>query len=58
MYKRELNLLKGDDIFTDPTTAPAFKGGGATRTLARSHATKLKAYEQKHTSDFNIAEGI
>lgn len=52
------DAVEVDDIFTDPTTASAFKGGGATRTLAKLHAPKLKAYEQKHTSGFNIAEGI
>lgn len=47
-----------DDIFTDLTTAPSFKGGGATRTLAKLHATKLKAYEQTNKNNFDISEGI
>lgn len=47
-----------EDVFTDPTTAPAYKGEGATITLAKEHKNDLKAYEQLHQNNFNIAEGI
>ncbi len=61
-FKRIIEMLPDaleiDDVFTDVSTAPAFKGEGATITLAKSHITKLKAYEQKHKNSFNIAEGI
>lgn len=52
------DALQVEDVFTDPTTAPAFKGEGATLTLVKDHITKLKAYEQRHRNQFNIAEGI
>ncbi len=50
--------LEVEDVFTDPSTSYAFKGEGATVTLAKQHITKLKAYEQKHKTGFNVAEGI
>lgn len=50
--------LEVEDVFTDPSTSYAFKGEGATITLAKQHITKLKAYEQKHKTSFNVAEGI
>ena len=52
------DAIEVEDVFTDPTTAFAFKGEGATVTLAKKHATLLKSYEQKHKNSFNIAEGI
>ena len=52
------DAVEVEDVFTDPMTAVAFKGEGATVTLAKRHITILKAYEQKHRNSFNIAEGI
>lgn len=52
------DAIEVDDVFTDSTTASAFKGEGATITLAKTHIPKLKAYEQKNKNSFNIAEGI
>ena len=52
------DAVEVEDVFTDSTTAFAFKGEGATVTLAKKHATVLKSYEQKHKNSFNIAEGI
>lgn len=52
------DAIEVDDVFTDATTEYAFKGEGATITLAKHHITMLKAYEQKHKNSFNIAEGI
>jgi len=61
-FKKIIEMLPDavevEDVFTDPTTAHAYKGEGATITLAKHHFTKLKAYEQKHKNSFNIAEGI
>ena len=52
------DALEIEDVFTDPLTSVAFKGEGATVTLAKKHITVLKSYEQKHKNSFNIAEGI
>jgi len=52
------DAIEVEDVFTDPTTAYAFMGEGTTITLAKQHITKLKAYEQKHKTGFNVAEGI
>ena len=52
------DAIEVDDVFTDVTTASAFKGEGATISLAKFHITKLKTYEQKNKNNFNIAEGI
>lgn len=52
------DALEIEDVFTDPLTSFAFKGEGATVTLAKKHITVLKSYEQKHKNSFNIAEGI
>ena len=61
-FKKIIEMLPDavevEDVFTDPSTSHAYKGEGATITLAKHHITKLKAYEQKHKSSFNIAEGI
>lgn len=52
------DAVEVEDVFTDPTTAPAFKGEGATITLVKCHIPKLKAYEQTHKNNFDISEGI
>ena len=52
------DALEIEDVFTDPLTSVAFKGEGATVTLAKKHITVLKSYEQNHKNSFNIAEGI
>lgn len=52
------NAIEIEDVFTDDTVASAFKGEGATITLAKSHIPKLKAYDRKNINNFNIAEGI
>ena len=52
------DAVEVEDVFTDPTTAPAYKGEGATITLAKHHILKLKAYEQMHKNSFDISEGI
>ena len=50
--------IEVEDVFTDPATSPAFKGEGATITMAKEHTMKLKAYEQQNQSDFDITAGI
>ena len=61
-FKKIIQMLPDavevSDVFTDAATAHAYKGEGATITLAKVHCTKLKAYEQKQKNNFNIAEGI
>ena len=52
------DAVEVEDVFTDPTTAPAYKGEGATITLVKQHIPKLKAYEQTHKNNFDISEGI
>lgn len=52
------DAIEIDDVFTDVTTSSAFKGEGATITLAKQHINALKSYEQKKKNDFDIAEGI
>ncbi len=47
-----------EDVFTDPSTAAAYKGEGATVTLVKQHSSKLRAYEQTHKNRFDISEGI
>ena len=61
-FKKLIEMLPDatevDDVFTDVTITSAFKGEGATISLAKINFTKLKAYEQKNRNNFNIAEGI
>jgi len=52
------DAIEVDDVFSDPITSSAFKGEGATITLAKQHINALKAYEQTKKNDFDIAEGI
>lgn len=52
------DAIEIDDVFTDDRTSYAFKGEGATITLAKQHINALKAYEQTKKNDYNIAEGI
>lgn len=52
------DAIEVEDVFTDTTVAYAFKGEGATITLAKAHILKLKAYDRKNIANFNIAEGI
>ena len=61
-FKKIIEMLPDateiEDVFTDATTIYAFRGETSTVTLARDHASKLKVYENKHKTGFNIAEGI
>ncbi len=50
--------LEVEDVFTDPSASYAFSGEDATISLAKQHSAKLKAYEQKHKTSFNVAEGL
>ena len=52
------DAIEIDDVFTDPISSSAFKGEGATISLAKQHINYIKAYEQKKKNDFDIAEGI
>lgn len=61
-FKKVIEMLPDavevDDVFTDITTLPAFKGEGATISMAKQHATALKAYAQKNENNFDISEGL
>lgn len=52
------DAIEIDDVFSASHTSPAFKGEGATITLAKQHISDLKAYEQTKKNDFDITEGI
>lgn len=47
-----------EDVFTDPTTASAYRVESTTIALAKQHISKLKAYEQTNKNNFDISEGI
>ena len=47
-----------DDVFADESTVLSFRGETGTIQLARDHANRLKMYEQKSQSDYDITEGI
>lgn len=61
-FKKIIDLLplaiEVEDVFADSATLPAFRGEGATITMAKEHTMKLKAYEQRNQDDFDITDGI
>lgn len=46
------------DVFTDPVTLLAFRGGSATEKLAKEHSAKLIDYTIQNRSDFDLSEGF
>ena len=46
------------DVFTDPATSLAFRGGGATVKLAKEHSTMLIRYATATKPDFDLSEGF
>ena len=56
---QKLPLATGiSDVFTDPATSLAFRGGGATVKLAKEHSTMLVKYATATTPKFDLSEGF
>ena len=46
------------DVFTDPSTVLAFRGGGATVKLAKEHSTLLMKHATATKPNFDLSEGF
>lgn len=56
---QKLPLATGvSDVFTDPSTVLAFRGGGATVKLAKEHSTLLMKHATATKPNFDLSEGF